>query len=158
MFCQTDHYCTTAIRSYPQLPWAGRLLTAEEVRHYQRDLAQFAHLLAQPIARAPPEPPSPMTTLKMGTRKPNISRRLTAMASPCGHHTIRLGYPSACVYKGTLTSSQHLPAALTPKLSAQLCCLCDLRKDLQRLRLIVLVVARRPCGFAADNQGGPRDC
>jgi hypothetical protein len=40
-------------------------------------------LLAQPIASAPPEPPSPITTLITGTRSPNISRRLYAMASPC---------------------------------------------------------------------------
>lgn len=39
--------------------------------------------LAQPMARAPPDPPSPMTTEMMGTRKPNISLRLTAIASPC---------------------------------------------------------------------------
>jgi len=39
------------------------------------------------MARAPPEPPSPMTTDKMGTRKPNISLRLTAIASPWRLHT-----------------------------------------------------------------------
>lgn len=35
-----------------------------------------AHLFAMPIASAPPEPPSPMTMLKTGTRRPNISRKL----------------------------------------------------------------------------------
>lgn len=44
---------------------------------------RLSYLLAQPIASAPPEPPSPMTTEMMGTRSPNISRRLYAMASPC---------------------------------------------------------------------------
>ena len=39
--------------------------------------------LAQPMARAPPEPPSPITTDRIGTRKPNISLKLTAIASPC---------------------------------------------------------------------------
>ena len=39
-------------------------------------------LPSYPIASAPPDPPSPMTTEMMGTRNPNISRRLTAMASP----------------------------------------------------------------------------
>lgn len=35
------------------------------------------------MARAPPEPPSPITTDRIGTRKPNISLKLTAIASPC---------------------------------------------------------------------------
>ena len=48
----------------------------------QLQIQQNPHLLAQPIASAPPEPPSPITTEMMGTRKPNISRRFTAIASP----------------------------------------------------------------------------
>ena len=39
--------------------------------------------LEQPMASAPPLPPSPMTTLMIGTLRPNISLRFTAMASPC---------------------------------------------------------------------------
>ena len=35
------------------------------------------------MARAPPEPPSPMATLIRGTRRPNKSLMFMAMASPC---------------------------------------------------------------------------
>ena len=34
-----------------------------------------------PIARAPPLPPSPVTTVRMGVRSPAIARRLRAIAS-----------------------------------------------------------------------------
>eukprot|EP00955_Chlamydomonas_euryale_P020036 213452-Chlamydomonas_euryale.AAC.17 len=39
--------------------------------------------LDTPIASAPPDPPSPITSEMTGTRSPNISRRLYAIASPC---------------------------------------------------------------------------
>ena len=38
---------------------------------------------ATPIASAPPEPPSPITTLTIGTFKLDITNRLRAIASDC---------------------------------------------------------------------------
>ena len=39
--------------------------------------------LATAMARAPPDPPSPMTTLMTGTRSRLITSRFVAMASAC---------------------------------------------------------------------------
>ena len=39
--------------------------------------------LATAMARAPPEPPSPIKIDKTGTFKDDISKRFLAMASPC---------------------------------------------------------------------------
>lgn len=44
--------------------------------------SSISSLLAQPIAKAPPDPPSPITMDMIGTFRPNIVFKLWAMASP----------------------------------------------------------------------------
>ena len=47
------------------------------------ELPSIRSLSATHSASAPPLPPSPVTTLTMGTARPLMARRLRAMASPC---------------------------------------------------------------------------